>query len=153
MAATVHQIDEAGGYFSVGGADLVRVPDGVYKVVYQSHATANMFGKPRLIVRFKIYDGEHKGKVLESFYLVSELIGKPGKKGKFRVTQKSGFIRDFVRATNYSPDRLDRIPMTRLRGFVIMARVETVTHDHERDPLPECLQYSKIKKLLAGNPG
>lgn len=151
MTATVSHIDEAGGYFDVSGADLVRVPDGIYKVIYQSHATANMFGTPRLIIRFKIYEGEHKGKVLEAFYLVSELIGKPGKKGKFRVTKKSGFIRDFVRTTNYNPDRLDRIPMTRLRAFVIYARIGTVMHDYERDLIPESLQYSRVRKLLSGN--
>ncbi len=150
MSATVHHIDEACGSFGITGAELPLIVPGIYSVVYQSHATANMFGKPRIIVRFAIAEGQYKGKVLERFYLATRLIGQAGKKGKFSVTKRSSFIRDYVRVTSHMPGRLDRIPMRMLRGRLIKARVGTVSKDRDGDLIPEALEYSKVSKLLSG---
>ena len=147
MTASIHQLKTES--FDLTGKELIKIPEGEYLVRYRSHATANMFGGGRLIVRFEIVSGKYSGVQIENFYPVN-LIGEVGKGGGFSVTRRSFFFRDFVRATNHAPERLDRMPLTRLRGRTITARVKTVIKDHERDLLPESCQYSRISKLLSG---
>ena len=147
MTASIHQLKTES--FDLIGKELERIPEGAYSVRYKSHATAKMFNSGRLIVRFEVVSGKYSGVQIENFYPVN-LIGEVGKGGGFSVTRRSFFFRDFVRATNHLPERLDRMPLSRLRGRTILARVKTVTKDHERDLLPECCQYSRISKLLSG---
>lgn len=136
--------------FEVKGSELVKIPEGDYPVRYLGYATANMFNQGKLILSFVIESGDYAGITLERFYPV-KLRGKIGRKGGFSVTMRSQFLREFVTVTGWdtSKGRLDRIPMTRLRGKAIKARVRTVDRDYERDSIPDCLQYSKIKKLLS----
>jgi len=145
--ATVHQLPNES--FSVEGRELLLIPEGNYALRFQSFATANMFGSGRLIMRFRIAEGAHNGKVLERYYPV-KTVGKVGKKGGFSVTKRSRFLREFVTVTGHLPDRLDRVPITRLRAFLVTAKVETVCKDYEGFEIPKVLQYSKIGRLLSG---
>lgn len=127
---------------------LVR--PGYHNVMLDSFQTAMMFqGKaPKLILTFKIVGhGDDFGKSLCRYYNVAKLIGKPQKGGRFKVSKKGDFIREYLSLFDYSCSRLDRLPMTQFDGATIRAEIETVKRSRGID-IPEPLQYSKVARLI-----
>ena len=43
--------------------------------------------------------------------------------------------------------RMDRFPLTKLKGLVLVAIVKDRTHDYEQKEIPYPLRVSKIEKL------
>jgi hypothetical protein len=130
--------------------DLPLIPPGEYTFIFRDHSTWEMFGRcPKLILKFSIVDDEmYSGVVLNKYYNVRKLRGRPGRNGNFVASRKSNFLRDFFRVCPaYPPKRFDRIPMSRLEGLPILGKVKTVTKGFDQKDIPESLQYSVITEI------
>lgn len=127
------------------------IKPGEYEVVLVEYRTAMFFGRAaKLVLSFKIIEpGEGFEAVLERYYNLQRIIGKPGKNGDFKVGKRSDFLRELCTVfPTLNVRRLDRIPMSCFDGVIIKARIDTVTHDTKQAPIPKPLQYSKVSKLL-----
>ena len=110
-----------------------------------------MLGKnPKLVLRFKVTEyGDYHGANLSIYYGVKRFIGKPGKSGGFQVGRKSKFLREFLTLFPDQPvKRIDRIPMSRFQGVIIIGQVKTVIRGFDQRKIPEPLQYSVVEQLL-----
>lgn len=127
------------------------IKPGEYEVVLVQYRTGMFFGRaPKLVLSFQIIQpGEGFEAVLDRYYNVQRIIGKPGRNGAFKVGKRSDFLRDLCTVfPSVNVRRLDRIPMSCFDGVIIKARVDTVTHDTKQAFIPKPLQYSKVSKLV-----
>jgi len=127
---------------------LVR--PGFHDVMLDDFRTALMFqGKaPKLILSFAIVShGDDFGKRIPRYYNVARIIGKPQLGGRFKVSKKGDFLREYLSLFHYDGGRLDRLPMSRFSGVVIRAEIVTVKHSRGKE-IPGPLQYSKIARLI-----
>ena len=148
--ANVTELDLVG---SVAGDLLPRVPAGEYLVALDHYKTQMMFGRqPKLIMGFKIADGEHMGILVPKFYNVRKLKSKAGPRGRFEVGRQSDYLYDYARLHGL-PGRLDRLPMKPWRNSLIRARVVTVKTGRGGRELPDALQYSKIDQFVGKEAG
>lgn len=135
--------------FSVDDDLPPKISPGQYAVQMKTFKTARMFGKaPKLIIDFVIVKpGDHYGLVLPKYYNVKRLIGRPQEGGRFQVSAKGDFARDYFELMQRGDRRLDRLPMSVMEGVTFLAKVSTVKRARDRD-IPEALQYSKIERLI-----
>ncbi len=127
---------------------LVR--PGFHDVMLDGFQTALMFqGKaPKLIMDFTIVShGKDYGKRVSRYYNVAKIIGKPQREGRFKVSKKGDFLREYLTLFQYAGSRLDRLPMSPFNGVTIKAEIETVKHSRGK-VIPEPLQYSKVAELI-----
>jgi hypothetical protein len=127
---------------------LVR--PGFHEVMLDGFQTALMFqGKaPKLILNFTIVShGADYGKKVPRYYNVAKIIGKPQQGGRFKVSKKGDFLREYLTLFHYEGGRLDRLPMSRFNGLTIKAEIGTVKHSRGKD-IPAPLQYSKVLRLI-----
>jgi len=132
------------------------IEPGVYDLAYSGYETVMMFGRsPKLVLNFAVVSpGEAFGWRLRRHYNVKRFKGKPGKNGKFVVSDKSDFAREYARVFTDLPPRMDCFPMSRFENTVVSGKVETVIRGHDQKPIPPALQYSRISELVelvAGN--
>lgn len=143
------QVTEFDTEGSVAGDLIPLIPTGDYLVTLDHYKTQIMFGRqPKLIIGFKIVQGEHLGVVVAKFYNVRKLKSKAGPRGKFEVGRHSDYLFDYARLHGL-PQRLDRLSMKPWRNSLFKARVLTVKTGRGGRELPERLQYSKIDKFVA----
>ena len=69
-------------------------------------------------------------------------------KGTFTVGWHSDFMREYARLFGL-PRHQKHLSMAAFKGVVIIGVVETVTRDSQRQPLPEDLYYSVIRRIIA----
>ncbi len=146
-------VAEMGLVSGVVGDLIPIVPAGEYLVALDHYRTAMMFGRqPKLIMGWRVVEGERMGIVIPRFYNVRQLKSKPGNRGKFLIGRHSDYLHDYVRLHG-RPDRLDRMPMTPWRNCILRAEVGTVTSGRGGRELPEPLQYSKVLRFLEKTAG
>ena len=132
--------------------DFPLIPSGKYLAGFHRIETVMMFGRqPKVVLTFRIADGEHMGVEIKRYYNAQQLIGKPGVRGKFRVGRSSDYLFDLVRLHG-PPSRLDRLP-ARVWNGVYTIKVRTVTQRSGGERLPEALRYSVIDKILKKDAG
>jgi hypothetical protein len=125
------------------------VPDGRYHFKLKSHRTEYMFGSPRLILLMAILDyGDFHGVTLPRFYNVKQLIGKPGKKGRFKPTNGGDFLIDYYNLITVRDRRLDRLSMKPLYDKIVYAETATVKINNRKTKLPEPMWHSKVINLI-----
>jgi hypothetical protein len=126
-----------------------HVPEGLYRLSFQGYETRLMHGKvPKLVLHFRVCEPfEHHGVLLLRYNNVKNLIGKPGRNGKFRVYPGSDFAREYCVLYGHV-GRLDRIVMARYAEQAIIGRVRTVTVNARQMALPEPLWHSVISELV-----
>ena len=135
----------------VWGEQLPLIPEKVYDFGYLGYSTALMLGRnPKLVIKFQVMEyGDYFGVQLSKYYGVKKLIGKVGKNGGFAVGRQSNLIREFITLfPDQSVKRLDRIPLSRFKSFIVKARVKTVTKGYNQRTIPKPLQYSVVGDLL-----
>lgn len=143
--ARVKEIDLVG---SVAGNLLPCISPGDYLVALDHYKTQLMFGRqPKLIMAFRVADGEHTGVLVPKFYNVRRLKSKAGRRGKFEVGRHSDYLYDFARLYGL-PKRLDRLPMRPWYESLLKAKVVTVKRGRGGRELPVPLQYSKIDQFV-----
>ena len=126
------------------------IKPGFYEVMLDGFETAVMYsGKAnKLILTFRVVEfGPAFGEKIPRYYNVDRIIGRPQKGGRFKVSKKRDFTREFLTLFNYSPKRLDRLPMSLFEGVTIQAKIETVKESRGRS-IPRQVQYSKVQQLI-----
>lgn len=149
MSGQVVQLNQQGNQES-GVVTGLRplIPPGTYKLAYIEHYTMMFCKAPKVVLRFRVVDmGGCFGVELERFYNVQRLIGKPGKKGRFKVGASSDLVFEFCQVCSDRIDRLDRLPLSLMNNFVTLGDVHTVERNRKQKNLPELLKYSVIKEL------
>ena len=131
----------------------VLVPEGEYELRYVNYETANYFGGPRVVVHFAIIaPEEYAGLPIDRFYSVKSLDGPPRRFGEYKAKNRGNLIREFKRIAGHA-GRLDRISFRRLKNLRIIAEIQTVRRDYQRQTLGEDDHYSRISKLVKVLPG
>jgi hypothetical protein len=132
------------------GEPLALVKPGEYQLRFDYFETAIMFNHARkLVMAFTIITpGEYFDTVkLKRFYNCTRLLERPKKYGRFKVGRASAFVREYGRLF-YSPNRLDRMPMSAFERHIIVGRARTVTETHNQKNIPDTQQYSVLEELL-----
>lgn len=125
--------------------DTFLIPEGQYQVTYQYHETKVVFNTPKVFVHFKITDlGPHHGIKLFRAFRVNELIGKPGRGGRFKLKKRSDLFLMLCHLYQNQNIRPDRISLRDLKGLILNVMVRTVGKDYKQKILPEILKYSVI---------
>lgn len=115
--------------------------------------TAIIYNSPRVFVHFRVHEPTGLSEpFLYRPYRVHSLIGKPRKRGRYRLRHSHLLYRHFVSLTG-AATRPDRVSLKSLEGAMIRASVRTVTIDWRQRSLPEALYYSVIDELLAVEAG
>jgi hypothetical protein len=125
------------------------VPPGAYEATFVQHETDNKAfgGTPKIYLHFQLMDPGFMEKTLYKAYNVKELIGKPGRNGKFKLNKGQDLT---LLLCKIDPTvRLDRISLRLLSGCSWNVSVRTVTKDYKQRELPEQLQYSVIDEILS----
>jgi len=125
------------------------VPDGAYQLAYIDHRTMLFRKAAKVVIRFRVVDqGPYFGMVLERFYNADRLIGKVGKNGRFKIGPSTDLYREFCSVAAGRVTRLDRLPLTAMKNWIIRAEVHTVGQSWRQEEIPEGAKYSVIRKLL-----
>lgn len=133
----------------VEGTTWPLVPDGEYVMQYLYHETVMAFRTPKVILHMKIVGlGKHHGKPLLRAYRVKELMGKPRKWGRFKLTRHQELFLTLARLYDKHL-RHDRISLQALTQVLLRATTRTVTTDYQHRPLPEALHYSVVDELVS----
>jgi len=148
MAVAKLKLVEAPDVEIEGGAPAL-IPEGEYRLRFDSWMTLVMFGRvPKVCLEFAVIDpGPYFEAHLRRWYNVSRLIGKPGRRGRFKAGWNSNLMREYVQVLGRNP-RADRLALSNYRQHIIVGRVATVTHTREQSALPELLRYSVIRNLV-----
>lgn len=128
----------------------VLVPEGNYQLKLVGHYTAIKFNAPRLILVFRVIDyGQFHGCLLERYFYVKSLKGKPGKNGGCIHKPRGDFMIEYLGLfPEMRKPRLDRVSLQPLYENVITARIATVTRNNQQKKMPEQLHYSKVAELI-----
>lgn len=122
-----------------------HIKEGKYQVVYFGHRFASYFGRPTLILQFTIAElSQYENAVLSKYFPIKRF----NKKGGFSVKKTQEFARFWCSVfPDHDFSRMDRFPLTKLKGLVLVAIVKDRTHDYEQKEIPYPLRVSKIEKL------
>lgn len=130
--------------FPASPTSATLIPDGEYRIVYCRHSLRQRFQRDVLEVWFTVADyGAHFDQVLPRYYSVQA----SAKRRSFKARPNSAFVREYFAVVGRRPD-FSAAPLEAFRRGLIVARVGTVTRDHEQKKLLEPLQYSTIRALL-----
>lgn len=133
----------------VEGKRWPLLPDGEYVMRYLYHETVTAFRTPKVILHMQIVEpGEHYGKRLIRAYRVKELIGRPRKWGRFKLTRHQEL---FLTLASLYDKRLrhDRFSLRALTKVLLRATTRTVTTDYRQQLSPEALHYSMVDELVS----
>jgi hypothetical protein len=126
------------------------IPPGDYLARFIGHETAVLFAKAhKVALQLEICEGPYQGIRLMRYFRVKQLVGKPGKGGKFKLAAGGDLYRMLARVLDVRT-RPDRISLRDLKTMLFKIRVRTVTKDRDNRPLAEGVQYSVIDSIEDG---
>jgi hypothetical protein len=145
--ANVIELPSRADYFTIDG-ELVLVPPGLYSLRYMHYETGYLHGRaPKVIVWLSICDpGPAFGKAVARYYNVRACGARRRKGGTFRVGWKSRLVREYGLVEGL-PSRTDRTYLDALGRHLLEGRIETVSHDSNRKPIPPSAQYSVCTEI------
>jgi hypothetical protein len=127
------------------------VPPGTYKARFIGHATAMMFARAKKVcLEFEICEGPFMGVRLHRYFRAAALLGKTGRKGKFKLRAGGDLYRMMARLQDVR-SRPDRISFSFLRSMLLDIKVRTVTHDRNGRELAPGTEYSTIDEIADGS--
>lgn len=139
-------VDDGAGL--IDGKAWPLVPSGTYSAAYLHYETGKAFNVPRVYLHFKIVDlGPHCGVILYRAYRAKSISGKRPKGGAFKAPRNGDYVREMAAILNLR-GRVDRIPPSMLRGFVVRIEVEEVVLDYRQRQLAPALRYSVVRRLI-----
>lgn len=125
------------------------IDEGTYEVRYLYHETKVIFNTAKVFVNFEIVEpGPYFGKKLFRAFRVSELIGRPGKNGRFKLKKRSELLMEILRLFELQGLRPDRISLKPLKNVTIKVKVRTVNKDYKQRELPGPLKYSVVGDFI-----
>ncbi len=121
------------------------ISEGEYQVVYYGHRFEQKFGKPKLLLQFTLAElTKHQNAILTKYFPIKKF----NKKGGFRVTKSQEFAAFWFSVfPSYDFSRMDRFPLTKLKGLILIAVVKDRVLDWQQKEIPPPLRTSKIVKL------
>ena len=131
--------------------DEPRIKNGVYPVIYHSHYFSNNWGRCSLVLRFQLAEliEEHKHSLF-SMWLPIKYFEK-NKKGQVKIWKVSKNQKLATLWVDLFPDqkviRWDRLPLSQLKGLILMATIKEGKRDGKQKLKPEILRTSKIYEL------
>lgn len=134
--------------------DLSLIDEGVYEAKIIDWETKKIFGKNRsLYVHFKICElgSPFNGTKVCAYYNIDKFIGKPGKRGSFKVSRKRKFTKEYEKilpATGHGPESKFGLSMELLTSKLLRVRVETVKKDYNKHDLGALSRYSKVAEMV-----
>jgi hypothetical protein len=129
-----------------GAAPLI--PPGRYQATLIYWETRVYLTAPKVYLWFRLQEpGEHLGKEIYRPYSVKELIGKPGRNGKFRLGHRQDMYKTLCRVLDHV-SRPDRISLRELQRKVLLISVRTVVKDYKGRALPRASQYSVVDDVI-----
>jgi hypothetical protein len=132
-----------------GGTPPLIVP-GKYQMRFKDWETRILFGRQAKVgVLLEVCEyGPHFGMRFVRWYNARELKGRPGRNGRFVAGWSSDLVREYTSIVDL-PTRSDRVALSRLRNFLLLGQVVTVTKDRRQRALPLALHYSTVNFLEA----
>lgn len=130
---------------------LYLIPDGRYRVRYESYETRLSFGRtPKVVLNLVVSTpGDAFGTPLQKFYNAKSLKGRPGRNGPFVAPLRGDLFRDVTRLFASVP-RADRLAIPKHFGKQELEVVtRTVVTDSKGNELPEECRYS-VADLIVG---
>lgn len=130
--------------------DEPRIKNGIYPVIYHSHYFNNNFNKYTLVLRFQLAElnEEHKHSLF-SMWLPIKYFEK-NKKGRVKwvVSKNQNLAKMWIKLfPNQKVKRWDRLPLSQLKGLILMATIKDGKTDYNQKLKPEALRISKIYEL------
>lgn len=139
----------------VDGEDWPCIPAGFYLAQYTHHDTATVFSTSKVFLHFKIVEpGPYFGVRLYRAYRASDLVGRPGRNGRFRLKKRSELYLTMCWLYEGRNLRPDRVSLRDLKNVMLRVSTRIVERDYKQRPLPEALRYSvvdEIKGIEVGN--
>ncbi len=127
------------------------IPPGSYKARFVGHSTAIMFvTAAKIFLEFEICEGPCMGVRLCRYFRAAALVGKPGRKGRFRLRAGGDLYRMLARILDVRA-RPDRISLQALRPMLLDIKVRTVTRDRNGRALAPGTEYSTIDEIADGS--
>jgi hypothetical protein len=120
-----------------------RIDEGEYDAVVLSAKKVNRFGLTTVEFRFRIVT---LGSAFDA-RLVGYCGVGPTKHARIRPHSKMASWQRAISA--FTGGSATRVTLRSFRGFWFTVRVETVTHDHRKQALPERDQYSVVRDIIA----
>lgn len=146
-------MDFAASHESAEGALVgdppVCMPPGRYRVRFDDWETVNYFNRqPKVVCRFTVCaEGLWFGTRLCRWYNVRALVGKPRRRGRFKVAWGQDLAREYLSLVSMRRPRKDGIALSYLKCLLLEAEVETVTSDRAQRALHPMVQYSIIRAI------
>lgn len=132
----------------IKGPQWPLIADGEYLAKVVGHETATVFKTPKIFLHFQIVRPGQEEVLLYAAYRAKDLIGHPGKNGRFILGRRSELLLQLCRLDG-KPMRGDRISLRGLRRCLLRVRTRTVVSDYRQRPLPEAMHYSVVAEMLA----
>jgi hypothetical protein len=125
--------------------DLPRIEPGVYQACYLSHHDFRVLGRGRaptlkVAAEFQLID--RPAIVLTRWYRVKGRVG-----GRYHAGAHSDLVREVSAALNQRV-RANRVPISSLKGLVLMVEVRDVERDHRQRDLAAVNRYSVIARIV-----
>ena len=130
------------------GEEPVCIPPGIYRLRFDDWETVNYFNRqPKVVCRFTVCsEGEWFGAKLARWYNVKALVGKPRRRGRFKVSWGQDLAREYLPLVSTAP-RKDGIALSRLTPLLLEGTIETVRSDRRQRALHPLVQYSVIRQI------
>ena len=146
--ATVHTLPTKDAAGLIEGKVWPLIPSGKYSVTFLHHELGTAFNVPRVYLHFRIVMPEkYAGIVAYRAYRVRKDSNKKRKRGAFKVSRNSEYVREMVNVLKLR-GRLDRISPLILRGKLLQVQIDEVTRDWKQREIPPALRYSIIRRLI-----
>lgn len=128
--------------------ELVLLPPGKYQAAFDDWETVVLFGgrAQKLVLWFTVLDPGYMGQRVPRYYNVTGIVGKPRKRGRFKVGRKSDFLRDYCELHD-APTRHDRVSVSKFADKAYEITVRTVTKSSSQRDIHKAMQYSVIEEI------
>jgi hypothetical protein len=159
--AYLPQKEQQGECLLIGPENLL-IPEGVYQATYLHHETCGMYGKRLKDNKSKLADGKvylwfwidpyseklSPGEKVELYmpYNASAILHPIGKGGKFEMSRKKNYYKDYRRLFGVSRD--DRISPGAFKNKVFSVRVGAVETNERQKKHTADSRYSVIRELM-----
>lgn len=125
----------------------VLIPEGIYTLKFIQHETTQLWGK-KVILSFEVVDvSDYYGVEMKRYYNIDNFIGPQKVGGAFDAGKGSAYVKEYM---DIFPDTRDiaEINIDNFKGKTVLGKVSTVKSDHRKQSIHECLQYSRIERLI-----
>jgi len=125
------------------------IKDGSYSVVLHDYKFRDSFGKPRLLLYFKLAEiSEYKNCIFTKWFNVLYFVKSKNGKYKFKVSKKTDFPKFWKLVfPSQSIKRFDRFALNNLKGIVLQAKITASDRDYQQKVIDKDFRVSKIVSL------